>query len=804
MIDTAQYRASIGIFLGVVRSNLKTLCRELFFWKVIFLNFLFHILVLRQLMSTHGDIESNPGPYDGDLSKSCICHVNMRSIMALGDTTQGITKFQAFETFVASNDFDVIGITETWLDNTIDNDKICLENYVMPVRRDRNRNGGGVCVYIKHNFPARRVKHLEGNALEIICIEYFTKGEKRLICVVYKPPDVDTITFLHNIDDMLSKCHEYDDVILMGDFNSKHSEFCPSDNNTADGRLLKAYFDSMEFVQMMHEPTRYPPNNGHPSCLDLVLTKCPLLINNINVHPPINNCDHCPVSIKLSKTIQTYLTYKRMVWNFKRGNYDQLRTILHNTHWDSVFVKDNIHDMTVEFMDILSHICEVCVPHYETTIRPNTKRYITTAIKKLIRQRDRAYRLYKQDTTAISRHNYTKLRNKVVSEIRISLNKLEENEIYILSHAHINDPKVYWQALKSKYKITQKPLIPPLLHNNQLISDPVIKAELFNDYFVNQTKLDDELSNLPLNHPYIHWSLSHINITGYDTYKILSQLDISKATGADNIGNRLLREAAIAICEPLSRLFQASINHGVYPDLWKLANITALHKKGDIYDRNNYRPISLLPCISKVFEKLVFTQMYSYLTTHNLINPNQSGFRPNDSTVRQLTSICHKISQSIDNGDEILSIFLDFKKAFDKVWHRGLIFKTEQIGFRGTLLKWLSSYLMNRQQRVVIQGKHSSYQYVHAGIPQGSVLGPLLFLIYINDVCSNIKSIIQLYADNTSLFRIVRNTHIIAAVNDINNKGLHNSSLRSALINLKNPFRPNQYRSCMVTLPYNM
>ena len=222
------------------------------------------------------------------------------------------------------------------------------------------------------------------------------------------------------------------------------------------------------------------------------------------------------------------------------------------------------------------------------------------------------------------------------------------------------------------------------------------------------------------------------------------------------------------ISKPLSKIFQKSLDQGIYPASWKLANVTALHKKGSIYECNNYRPISLLPCVSKICEKLVFNQIYTYLIRNNLINANQSGFRPGDSTVRQLTAICHRIGQSLDNGDELLAVFLDFKKAFDKVWHKGLTYKLDNIGIRGSLLKWLTNYLSNRQQCVVIQGRKSSYKYIHAGVPQGSVLGPLLFLVYINDICSGVKSIVQLYADDTSLFHVIKNRNIISAVNAIN------------------------------------
>jgi hypothetical protein len=186
--------------------------------------------------------------------------------------------------------------------------------------------------------------------------------------------------------------------------------------------------------------------------------------------------------------------------------------------------------------------------------------------------------------------------------------------------------------------------LPPLQHNGDIITDPTQKADIFNDFVVQQTKLDERFTALPQHHAHVHSSLSQIEITEFDTYKILSNLNVSKATGPDGIGNRLLKEAAPTICGPLSKLFQNSINSGIYPDSWKLANVSALHKKGSVYNCNNYRPISLLSCTSKVFEKLVFNKIYSYLITNNLISPNQSGFRPGDSTVRQLYPYVTKLA----------------------------------------------------------------------------------------------------------------------------------------------------------------
>ena len=191
-----------------------------------------------------------------------------------------------------------------------------------------------------------------------------------------------------------------------------------------------------------------------------------------------------------------------------------------------------------------------------------------------------------------------------------------------------------------------------------------------------------------------------------------------------------------------------------YPDTWKLANITPIFKKGNKQLIKNYRPISLLPICGKMFEKIIFNNLYSYLETNNLITKNQSGFRPGDSTTNQLLYLVNEIHEAFENPKslEVRAVFLDISKAFDKVWHDGLIFKLKQNGISGSLLKLFENYLLNRKQLVDLNGTYSDYSIIESGVPQGSVLGPLLFLIYINDLETNIKSNIKYFADDTMLF----------------------------------------------------
>ena len=212
-----------------------------------------------------------------------------------------------------------------------------------------------------------------------------------------------------------------------------------------------------------------------------------------------------------------------------------------------------------------------------------------------------------------------------------------------------------------------------------------------------------------------------------------------------------MKECASSLSGPLSIIFNKSLQLGIFPDIWKDAIVTAIYKKGDRQTKVNYRPISLLSCISKVFERIVYDVMYRYFVSNSLLNSCNSGFRKNDSTVNRLLTLLDSIYRGLEERKDIYLILLDISKAFDKVWHPGLLHKLKQNGITGNLYAWLHSYLTNRRQRVVIGGKTSEYLPTYAGVPQGSILGPLLFLIFINDMTSAIDLECHQFADDTTL-----------------------------------------------------
>ena len=323
--------------------------------------------------------------------------------------------------------------------------------------------------------------------------------------------------------------------------------------------------------------------------------------------------------------------------------------------------------------------------------------------------------------------------------------------------------KGYWAQLKIFLNNRKIPVIPPLFYNNKFVTDFKEKAELLNSFFAKQCSLIANDSKVPPGLRFLtDKRLSTIQFVDTDILKIIRNLNPNKAHGYDKISIRMLKICDNSICKPLELIFNDRLANGIFPSVWKKGNIVPVHEKNDKERLNNYRPISLLPICSKIFERIIFHEIFRFFIKNDLISQHQSGFKPGDSCINQLLSITHEIYQSFDQGFDVRSVFLNISKAFDKVWHDGIIFKMKENGISGNLLNLLSNFLRNRKQRVALNGQISSWTDVNAGVPQGSILGPLLFLIYINDLAVGLSSNAKLFADDTSLLSAVHNANTTA------------------------------------------
>ena len=262
----------------------------------------------------------------------------------------------------------------------------------------------------------------------------------------------------------------------------------------------------------------------------------------------------------------------------------------------------------------------------------------------------------------------------------------------------MHSSKSWWKTVKPFLSNKDKQQVPPLLYQNELISDAGDKANILNNFFQEQTDIQDVDKHVPVLDPIVTSCLQNIQVSPDEVSSVLHNLVVGKAAGPDGVNNRILRELHDVLSLPLSKLFNYSLEIGTVPAAWKEANVTPVFKSGDPSLVSNYRPISLLSSLGKVLERIVSKHLYNHLHEHSILTPFQSGFVPGDSTTNQLTYLYNSFCKALDEGKEVRVIFCDISKAFDRVWHKSLLAKLQAAGITGSLLLWFKDYLSNRRE----------------------------------------------------------------------------------------------------------
>ena len=402
-----------------------------------------------------------------------------------------------------------------------------------------------------------------------------------------------------------------------------------------------------------------------------------------------------------------------------------------------------------KFASVIIDLTKKYVPIVKIFKRPPLKRDILD----LIKTKRQAWETLKQTDTESNRRNYRRIANKVRKATR---QEASEKERKVAENSKIN-PKAFWNFVNSKRK--EQPVIPDLRNSatNLTISDPIAKANLLNQQFstVFTTERDKDESQEECQ-PLVAGKFEEIELTIQMVYKKLKNLNPYKSEGPDGLHPRVLKELAQEIAAPLHYIFVKSLQTGNLPDTWKQATVIPLFKKGSKSDPSNYRPISLTCITCKILESLLHDNILQYLLERSLISPAQFGFLKKRSAESQLLVATNAWRKYMDSGMQVDILYLDLRKAFDKVSQSQLLRKLQSIGVGDTILKWVLNFLKGRSQRVKLEGYLSSNETkVTSGVVQGSVLGPLLFNIYINDLPNNIDSEILLYADDTKIFRAI-------------------------------------------------
>ena len=575
-----------------------------------------------------------------------------------------------------------------------------------------------------------------------------------LICssTVYRP-HTESITFWESMQFMLDNARHtgISNILFAGDLNA--DKLSRSGDVKRNGEMFDIFVSVNHLSSHINEPTRITPQTQ--SCLDRIVSNIPQYVVHTEVMSPLLTNDHCTIGITLRFAIHTNTSYSRTMWDYQRANYEGLKSFLNTIDWNIVCNSfTDVDEAAESWANTLLDGVRSFIPHKVVTIRLRDKPWYTNSLRRCKRKLDRCQKRAKQRNNEHSWATFRSLRNSYIQLCRDAEKRYEKEQIDHLSQSTFTT-KACWKLYRSVLGHSTDRHCPSLKHNDRVITDSKSKSNLFNQIFAEKSMIDDMGKSLPADLPFRTSTinpLNQIDITLREVNEQLSLLNVNKAFGPDGIGPKILKPLKEVIAPTLLKLFRATMRHKKVPKIWKQANVTPIYKKGDRSDPNNYRPISPLNTTSKLLEKIVFKHIFNHLRDNHIISQWQSGFMPGCSTITQLLEIYHKFCEAVDNGKEVRVIFLDISRAFDRVWHAGLLYKLRKYGIEGDLLEWIADYLRNRQQRVCLNGVVSDWCNILAGVPQGSILGPLLFLILINDLTEVVRfTQMRLFADDTCL-----------------------------------------------------
>ena len=614
---------------------------------------------------------------------------------------------------------------------------------------------------IRKDLSIYKAKELESIFIEII----FPKISNIIVGCIYKHPFMDPDKFSDTYLTKLinSTTNSKKPIILTGDFNFNLLKY---GNHSATTTFLDLLFRN-SFMPLITQPTRI---TSHSKTLidNIFINSQEFNTTSGNITSTIS--DHLPQFTIINNLQKNNIPPKHNIYkrNFKEFFKEKFTKELNNTDWtDTLAIKSNdVNKAYNSFLSTINNLLDKYAPEkklnkkeYKLSLKP----WITQGIQTSIKLRDKFYKKYineKNLTLKTLLHSKFKTyRNNLVELIKKSKNNYYK---YFFESNKLNLKNV-WKGINSiiNNKSKNSPSPTCIIDNNKTITDPKQIANSFNNFFTNVSeKIQSKIR--PSNQHFSNYLKNACNsslfikpTTPSEVMDLISNLKIGKSVGPFSIPTSILQLTKNIICFPLTEIINLSFLTGTFPDNLKIAKIIPIFKNDSKLSCNNYRPISLLSNISKIFEKLMYSRVHNFLDSFKCLYELQFGFRSNTSTNHALISITETIREAIDSGSFACGVFIDLQKAFDTVDHSILLSKLYHYGIRGASYQWFKSYLSDRKQFVSINGFNSSPLSVKCGVPQGSILGPLLFLIYINDLHQSIKtSTVHHFADDTNILHI--------------------------------------------------